>query len=211
MNAPANDVTVVGIFDSPAAARTAVDTLRGRNLAIRDVSVVERDPARYDPALDYSDAGWEYREYTTEELGGSGTASGLLVGSLAGTALGTLAGLGALVIPGIGPVIAAGPLVGALLGGTAGAVTGTLIGALVDVFQVPEQHATVYRERLHQGNTMVAIHVDPAHAAYVRDALRTGGAERFDWGNSYQYTYDNYNAWPGTVRAEERQPYVWVD
>lgn len=209
MNTTANDVTVVGIFNSPADARMAVDHLRGQKLDIRDVSVVERDPSQYDTATDYSAAGWAYREVATDQLGDE-AAGGLVLGSLVGGTLGTLAGLGALLIPGIGPVIAAGPLVGALLGGTAGAVTGTLVGALIDAFQIPEAHAVIYNERLSQGNTMVAVHVNPAHAAQVRDTFRTQNAERFDWKN--QPSNDaNAVTGSGTVRAEERQPYIWVD
>lgn len=172
--------TVVGIFETGDAARAAIARLRTSNLAISDVSVVERDPGRYDPAYDYGTSDFEYREYTTEELGDE-TAGGLVLGSLVGGTLGTLAGLGALVIPGVGPVVAAGPLVGALVGGTAGAVTGTLAGALIEAFEVPETHATLYSERLSQGRTMVAVHVAPEHAAAARDVLRDAGAERFEW------------------------------
>jgi hypothetical protein len=208
-----HDTTVIGIFETAEAARQAIATLQARSadLAIRDVSVVERDPQRYAAGNDYGDSTFEYREYSTEELGDE-TASGLVLGSLLGGTLGTLAGLGALVIPGVGPVLAAGPLLGALVGGTAGAVTGTLAGALIEAFEVPEEHATIYRERLAQGRTMVAVQVDAADAAAVRDILRDANAERFDWGDRYDYPhkYDNYHAWPKNVREEERQPYLWV-
>ncbi len=130
-------VTVVGIFTDPTNAHTAIERMRELNLAIDDISVVERDAGRYDAAHDYNDAEYGYTAYDADELGDE-TAGGLVLGSLVGGTLGTLAGLGALTIPGIGPVIAAGPLVGALVGGTAGAVTGTLAGALVETFEVPD-------------------------------------------------------------------------
>ncbi len=172
--------TVVGLFQTPADAQLAVDRLRTSNLRVRDVSVVERDARRHDPALDYATAPFEYRQYTTEELGDE-TAGGLVLGGLVGGTLGTLAGLGALIIPGIGPVIAAGPLVGALIGGTTGAITGTLAGALIEAFEIPETHAEVYHRRISEGGTMVAVHADPEHAAAVRDVFRETKAERFEW------------------------------
>ncbi|MGH2543688.1 MAG: general stress protein [Ardenticatenaceae bacterium] len=172
----------------------AIDRLRDRDLAIDDISVVERDPTRYRSGYDYTNADWEYNEYTTEEIGDE-TAGGLVLGGLVGGTLGTLAGLGALVIPGIGPVVAAGPLVGALVGGTAGAVTGTLAGALIEAFEVPEEHAEVYSRRLSEGNTMVAVHVDPINAGEVREIFRTSNAERFDWAEE-----------PVTAERE----YIWV-
>lgn len=173
-------VTVVGMFENAADARQALERLRSADLHVHDVSVVERDPSRYDPAYDYGNAEFEYREYTTEELGDE-TAAGLVLGGLLGGTLGTLAGLGALIIPGIGPVVAAGPLMGALIGGTTGAVTGTLGGALIEAFEIPETHAEVYQSRLTAGHTMVAAHVDPAHAAAARELFREAKAERFEW------------------------------
>ncbi|HBY95901.1 MAG TPA: hypothetical protein DEP84_18425 [Chloroflexi bacterium] len=204
-----DSVTVIGIFDTPEAARSAVDRLRDRNLDIRDVSVVERDLRRYNPEYDYTNAEFEYQEYSPEEFGDE-TMGGLVIGGLAGGTLGALAGLGALVIPGIGPIVAAGPLVGALVGGAAGATTGALIGALIEAFEVPEEHARTYGEQIRQGKTMVAVRVDPAQAYIVRDVFRDAGAERFDFENQYRYTYENYDRWPQNVREEEREPYVWV-
>lgn len=177
---PTNYVTVVGMFTDRAHAREAIHQMRDRGLQIDDISVVERDADRYDPEYDYSAAEYGYTAYNADELGDE-TAGGLVLGSLVGGTLGTLAGLGALTIPGIGPVVAAGPLVGALVGGTAGAVTGTLAGALVEAFEVPEEHAEVYSRRLSEGNTMLAVHVAPAQAPDVRDIMRNTNAERFDW------------------------------
>lgn len=175
-----NYVTVIGVFHNGTDARAAVSGLRDRGLKIDDISIVERDPARYDPVADYTTAEYEYRTINAEEFGND-TGGGLVLGSLVGGTLGTLAGLGALLIPGIGPVLAAGPLVGALIGGTTGAITGTLTGALIDAFKVPEEHATIYSERLARGNTMVAVHVDVADAPAVRDHLHDANAERFEW------------------------------
>lgn len=200
-------VTVIGIFETPDAARAAIDRLRNRDdLAIKDVSVVERDPGRYDPDFDYGTSDFDYREYSTEEFGDE-TAGGLVLGSLLGGTLGTLAGLGALTIPGIGPVVAAGPLVGALVGGTAGAVTGTLAGALIEAFEVPEEHARIYSERLASGRTMVAVHVEPQDADRVRDIFRQSKAERFNW-PSYETRPTTGTAVRGTERAST---YRWVD
>jgi hypothetical protein len=188
-------VTVIGVFNDPANARMAIDRLEDSALEIDDVSVVERNRSEYDPNYDYSTAEYRYTEYNTEELGDE-TAGGLVLGGLLGGTLGTLAGLGALVIPGIGPIVAAGPLVGALVGGTAGAVTGTLAGALIEAFEVPEQHAELYSSRLQRGDTLVAVHVAPEDAPRVRDLLREAKAERFS------FPEESYNA--------DTQNYYWV-
>lgn len=173
-------VTVVGIFQSHTDAQAAVRELSAQNLRVDDVSVVERDASRFDESSDYAAAEYEYRQYTTEELGNE-TLGGMVLGSLVGGTLGTLAGLGALVIPGIGPIVAAGPLVGALVGGTSGAITGTIAGALIEAFEIPEEHATIYERRLGEGRSLVAAHVDRADAPAVRRIFAEQKAERFDW------------------------------
>ncbi|MDQ4078919.1 MAG: low temperature-induced protein [Chloroflexota bacterium] len=175
-----NHVAVVGIFRSPADAQMAIDRLQDSNIDVEDVSVIERDPERYDATRDYTDIDYDYQQYTVEEFGDE-TLGGLVIGGLAGGTLGALAGLGALTIPGIGPIVAAGPLVGALTGGATGAVAGTVVGALVEAFQMPEEHAETYRDRLAQGATMVAAHVEPRYAPQVQEIFREANAEQFEW------------------------------
>lgn len=202
-------VTVIGIFASATNARQAIDQLRNQRLDIRDVSVVERDPRRHDPSADYASADWDYRAYSADEFGDE-TLGGMVIGGLTGGALGALAGLGALVIPGIGPLVAVGPLLGALTGGAVGAAAGALVGALIETFEVPEDHAAIYSERISAGNTFVAVRVNPSQAALVRDILRDAGAERFDWGTTYRYSFDTPAALPDSAASGERGRYVWV-
>jgi hypothetical protein len=173
-------VTVVGIFPSQQSARNALSRLNSSNLAIDDISIIERDSDRFDPHYDYSNVDYTYQRYSTEDFG-ERTAGGMLIGGLAGGTLGTLVGLGTLTIPGIGPLVAAGPLIGALTGGAAGALAGTFVGALMDAFQMPKEHAEIYSERLARGHIMLAVLVEQRDARDVQEILRDAGAERFEW------------------------------
>jgi hypothetical protein len=191
-------ITVIGVFPSHQSARTALNRLHSSNLNIEDISIIERDPERFDPEHNYSDVDYTYNQYSAEEFGqqfGGHATGGLLIGGLAGGTLGTLVGLGALTIPGIGPVVAAGPLVGALTGGAAGALAGTFIGALIEAFQMPREHAEAYTERLARGDIMLAVLVERGHAMDVQEILRDAGAERFDWSEE---------------AAPEERPYYWT-
>lgn len=135
--------TVVGVFEDPADAETAINDLKVAGFTPDSISVVAKDRT-------------VQRDLT--EASGNEAGQGALVGSLGGGTLGAVLGWllagGTALIPGIGPVVAAGifgaTVGGALIGGTLGGITGALAGA-----GVPEEEATEYSEHVKSGNTLV--------------------------------------------------------
>ncbi|HET8671302.1 MAG TPA: hypothetical protein VFM05_11940, partial [Candidatus Saccharimonadales bacterium] len=81
---------------------------------------------------------------------------GAITGGVIGGLAGILVGLGVMAIPGIGPIIALGPLATILLGAGTGTLAGSLVGAIVE-WDVPEEEAEYYAERVQQGNTLVFV------------------------------------------------------
>ena len=140
--------TIVGMFDSPADAHSAVRELVDMGVSRSDISLV---------------AGDTKGEYTTktgnlsDEM--SGAAAGAGTGAILGGIGGLLVGLGALAIPGVGPLIAAGPIATTLLGAGVGAAAGGLLGALVDV-GVPEDEANYYAEGVRRGGVLVSVRAE---------------------------------------------------
>jgi uncharacterized protein (TIGR02271 family) len=162
--------TIVGVFDTGAAAKRAVDALVAAGIPREDISLVAGDPtgeyARYGERGDRGDAG-------------DRATSGATGGAILGGVLGLLAGLTTLAIPGIGPIIAAGPIAAALtgtaLGAGVGAATGGLIGYLTEA-GVPEAEAGYYAEAVRRGSTLVTVQASEAEAQRVAQVLEESGA-----------------------------------
>jgi hypothetical protein len=202
------------LFDSPAAAQSAVQELANSGFDRNDISLVAND------------ARGEYRTYTGGETSaaGEGAAAGAVGGGVLGGVLGLLVGVGALAIPGIGPVLAAGPLAAALgtagastlVGAGIGAATGGIVGALVGA-GIPEEDAHFYAEGVRRGGTLVmaktsdemannaytimqragAVDVDERSGAY-----RSSGWERFDdTAQPYNGTTDMDDKWERSSKA----------
>jgi uncharacterized membrane protein len=150
--------TILGIFDDPAAARQAVETLRAGSLKLHDVSIIAR-------ATDSSAA--------TRNSADVSAAEGATVGAV----WGGLVGLAALLIPGVGPFIAFGALGAALTGAVAGAVVGGISAALIDFSGIPEDEARAYEQQVHIGKTLVAVKARDEDALEVRRILATAGAD----------------------------------
>src|SRR5690349_21262421 len=121
--------TLLAVFDTPAAARRAMDDLRASPLKLDDVSIISRTTA------DGQDATGEHIS------AGEGAAVGAVWGGLVG--------LAALLIPGVGPFIAGGALFAALTGAAAGAVVGGIAGALIDT-GLSEDEARRYETMVHE-------------------------------------------------------------
>jgi uncharacterized membrane protein len=150
--------TILGIFDDPAVARRAVETLRAGPLQLDDVSVVAR---------------------ATESGVATGNTDDVSAGEGAavGAVWGGLVGLAALLIPGVGPFIAFGALGAALTGVVTGAVVGGIAAALIDFGGIPEQDARGYEQQVHSGKTLVAVKARDEDALEVRRGLAAAGAE----------------------------------
>ncbi len=135
---------VLGIYENPASAAAAVNTLNAQGIRDEYISLIVADN------VDREGFAVESHSKMAEgvALGGTGGAAlGALVAGL--TAVGTVAtgGLGLLAA---GPVVAA--FTGAGLGATAGGLTGGLIGA-----NVPEVELKAVNDALDKGSVVVAV------------------------------------------------------
>lgn len=142
--------TIVTIYDELSRASDAVQDLLSAGFARDSISLVVSDVDRgYAAYLEKPES--QMNEGLPED-----EESGAITGSIVGGLAGLLLGLGVVAIPGIGPVLAAGPLATALLGAGAGTVTGSLVGAIAE-WDVPEEEAEYYTERVRQGSTLVSV------------------------------------------------------
>lgn len=154
--------TITGLYDNPADARHAVNTLENQGIPSSDISIVGRNE---------NDNGADAPQ---------GAATGAGLGAAVGGAGGLLAGLGLIAIPGVGPVVAAGwlaaTLAGAAAGAAAGGVAGGLIGALTND-GVDETDAHVYAEGVRRGSTLVTARVQDDLAPAARAVLSSGAVD----------------------------------
>src|SRR5262245_65958133 len=114
--------TIIGMFDDPATARRALDTMRASPLTLEDISLIAPN---VDGSLDSRHSG--------DVSAGEGAAVGAVWGGLVG--------LAALLIPGVRPFIAFGALGAALTGAVTGAVVGGIDAATIDFSGIPAHEA----------------------------------------------------------------------
>lgn len=152
-------MTLTGVFPSREAAARAVDELILAGFPRESISVVMR--------------GTPHAEETVHE-DTADTARGAIAGMILGGTLAAIAA-GALAMPAIG-VIAAGPIVASIAGGGAGAAAGTALGALIG-FGTGETVASEYLSRIAQGEVLIGVDTDLAHAHTASGVLRRAKAE----------------------------------
>jgi len=153
--------TVVGVFDGPNHAETALNQLRQAGFQPEQVSVVARDQG-------------ETRQMAENTGMGGGAATGAVAGGVLGGVAGFLVGISALVIPGIGPIVGSGILLSTLAGAGIGAATGGLIGALGE-HGVPEEDARGYEEHVRQGSILLTVHASSDEQAHEAHRILEGG------------------------------------
>jgi hypothetical protein len=177
--------TISALFDTYAAASSAVSALEAAGIPHSDISIVANNSENWHKGDKASDAA---------DDAGKGAGIGAAVGGLGGL----LTGLGLMAIPGVGPVVAAGWLVstaaGAVAGAALGGAAGGIIGGLTEA-GVPERDAHVYAEGVRRGGTLVTARVDDARASAAQaildrnkavnlsargDAYRASGWSTFD-------------------------------
>jgi|GEM_PF-104911 len=155
--------TVVGLFDSYGAAKSAYDDLFRAGFKADDISMLKRKDDSTTGADD------------TATSAAKGAGAGAVVGGTAGIVL----SLVSLAIPGIGPIVAVGPIAAALAGAGAGAVAGGLIGALVKT-GVPEDDARFYEAGLQRGGTLLTVHCSDSMADQASAILERHLAKDID-------------------------------
>jgi len=131
--------TVVGVFESDAEARRAVDELEAMGFNADQIGYAghSKDGVPEDQATDVA----------------SGAASGAVGGGVVGGVLGALA---AGLIPGVGPIVSAGILTATVVGAGAGAAAGGLLGGLTGL-GVSDDEARYYEGEFKSGRSLVAV------------------------------------------------------
>ena len=153
--------TVVGVFDGPNHAETALNQLKSAGFQPAQVSVVAQDKGE--------------TQQMAENTGmGEGVATGAVTGGVLGGVAGFLVGISALVIPGIGPIVGSGILLSTLAGAGIGAATGGLIGALGE-HGVPEEDARGYEEHVRKGSILLTVHANSDEQAREAHRILEGG------------------------------------
>jgi uncharacterized protein (TIGR02271 family) len=187
--------TVVGLFNTPQEAESAIRALTDAGIPRDDISLISRN--RDTGAFDTTTGDRVSHDKATV---GEHVAGGAVFGGIGGLLL----GLAGLAIPGIGPVVAAGPLAAALttagIGAGIGAATGGIIGAIRQ-HGVPEEDAHLYAEGIRRGGTLVTVHTDQGSSARVEEILNSHGAVDVDE-RRREYEKSGWNRF-----SEEAEPY----
>ncbi|MBV9826889.1 MAG: hypothetical protein JO001_14610 [Alphaproteobacteria bacterium] len=153
--------TVTGLYDTYAAAKTAVDALEDAGIPSSAISVIANNGDGSIVDKNHSNAG-------------SDAGTGAEIGAVVGGAGGLLTGLGLMAIPGVGPVVAAGWLVATAVGAVGGAAVGAAAGGIVGSMTtagIDEREAHIYAEGVRRGGTLVAARVEGDDALKARDIL----------------------------------------
>jgi hypothetical protein len=147
--------TVVGVFDTFAAAEAAASALRSAGYPLDQLSVAHAPPG------------------TPPSLGAEDTraAEGAVAGAGAGALLGGAIALTAVALSG-GALLVAGPILAALGGGVVGGLAGSFVG-----LGIPTDHAKRYAAAVRAGGVLVAVNVPDENASRTAaDLLRGQGA-----------------------------------
>lgn len=152
-------------FDTPIAARGAVETLRGHGIRDEAISLVARSnieleeiPSRYlDASTDFIPA--------------------LRRGAAVGGVIGLCAGLIALAIPALG-VTMAGPALIAFFAG--GAVLGAWSSALVGS-SVPDEVRRKFEDEIDAGHTLVVVDSNRVNDEVIKETMAEGEDRHLLW------------------------------
>jgi hypothetical protein len=169
---------ITGLFDTEAAAESAVSQLKQMGYGQNELTIVMKDRAT---AQEFA------HETGSRTMEGVGT--GAAIGGTIGAVLAGLLAVGSVTIPGVG-LIAAGSLAAMLAGAGAGGLTGGLIGWLASA-GVPADVAPYYEHGLNQGGIVVAVACHPGDEQNVRQILH-GGAVAYTGSNTPSYVAPNY-------------------
>jgi hypothetical protein len=153
--------TVVGLFDTRAAADRPIEALKAAGFRPEDLGVVAREPSLA-------------AEVAADVRAEDGALEAVAGGSVLGGVAGLLAGLGAMAIPGVGPILAAGPIAAALAGAAVGSAAGGMIGVMT-AHGIPREHADFYAEALERGAILVTVHTTEDRADAARRILAEYG------------------------------------
>lgn len=158
----------VGVFADANQVAAAMRDLRDDGFPMRYVSVINRQAEPIAPV-----------NSKVQE----GTTAGAVAGGTVGGMVGLILGLGTIAaVPGLGPVVllgaAAMTLATTLTSGVMGATAGGVLGALIG-YGLPESDATVYRDRVHQGDYLVILEGSEADIRQAEAILSRWNIQQF--------------------------------
>lgn len=164
MQRPKKPNTVVGLFQTRAAAYDAILELQRSGFADDAIGMIARN-----------DRGQVVTEKAGDTMAEEGLAAGAVIGAGAGVAvgLGVLAGT----IPVLGPVLAVGTLGTLLLNAAAGAAVVGLVGALIGL-GIPEEDARFYEDEVKGGRFLVTVDARDRDAEAFAILRRCGAQSR---------------------------------
>lgn len=142
-------VVILRVYDDPAAAADAMQSLRQAGIPEHDISLITGDDRV------------------------TGAAKGAEVGAAVGGLIGLLTGLGLLTIPGIGPVVATGWLAATAAGAAAGGLAGGALGVLSHA-GISGEEAHAIAECLRRGATLVTARIPASERARYEAILDRG-------------------------------------
>ncbi|HLJ53551.1 MAG TPA: hypothetical protein VKT77_00855 [Chthonomonadaceae bacterium] len=172
---------ITGLFDTVAAAETAVSQLKQIGYGGNEITIVMKDRGAADNLA--HDSGARTME---------GVGTGATIGGAIGAVLGGLLAVGTVTLaPPIG-LIAAGPLAAAIAGAGAGGIAGGLIGWLA-TFGISDEMAPYYEHGLKNGGVVVACSSHPGDENRVQQILQTG-AVAYTGGAAGSYVSPEYRA-----------------
>lgn len=157
---------ITGLFNTPAAASSAVRLLESRGVSSSDISLVAAEGTRRDSF------GIETKSKAAE-----GAAIGAGLGGAVGALIAGLTTVGAIATGGVG-LLVAGPLVAALAGAGAGAAAGGAVGTVVGL-NIPENEIKFYDEAFRKGSVLVGVQCHSADdEETIESALKSAGATK---------------------------------
>jgi uncharacterized membrane protein len=169
--------TVIGLIDTPAEARLAVEELLHNGFRRKDVGIVSRDPRGEGEAVF------------------DGSIKGMGIGALAGMLMAATAAM----VPGLGPVFVAGPMAGAAIGALAGGLASGLMH-----HGMPENEAHFYAEGVRRGGTLVTVNAENDElAARAVEIMKRHGAVDLEQ-RADEWKRQGWNGRAGTEQGAAR-------
>jgi hypothetical protein len=160
------DTVITGLFNTPAEAAAAVQTLEYRGIPEHEISIMASEKFKKEAfAVD------SHSKLPEGVAIGAG-AGGAIVALVAG-----LTAVGAIATGGAG-LLVAGPIVAALAGAGAGAATGGIIGGAIGA-SIPEHEVKHYEDAVKKGSVLVGVHCENSeHKDIAKQTFKDCNAEK---------------------------------
>lgn len=155
-------------FDTPGAARGAVEVLRGHGIRDEAISLVARSN------IELEEIPQRYLDASTDFI------PALRRGAAVGGVIGLCAGLIALAIPPLGITMAGPALIGFFAGGAVlGAWSSSLVGS-----SVPDEVRRKFEDEIDAGRTLLVIDANHQNDMLIKETMAEGEDRHLLWQSS---------------------------